>query len=67
MNKQKQYAFGKIFVERLGEFVKEMHKLANANGLTDKQFKEVAKTTFDILSHKQKISVASLNQTIARK
>jgi hypothetical protein len=67
MDKQKVYAFSNLFVKRLGEFVSELHKLANANGLRDEEFKKVAKTTFEILGRKEAISVASLNQTIARR
>ena len=64
--RNKLYEFGDLFVKHLGEFVKEQRELANANGITNDDFKKVAKTTFEILSRKQKISATSLNQTIAR-
>lgn len=65
--RNKLYEFGDLFVQSLGKFVGEQRKVANANGITDEDFGKVAKTTFEILGRKQKISVASLNQTIAKK
>ena len=48
--RNKLYEFGDLFVKHLGEFVSEERRLANANGITDEDFRKVAKTTFEILS-----------------
>jgi len=67
MTRNKLYGFGEIFISKLGKFVEENRKLANANGISDEEFRKVAKTTFEILGRKTQISISSLSQNLRKR